>query len=228
MFLLAIDTAGPDCAVALARPEAAGGVVARASERIGRGHAERLMPMIEETLAGAKAVFADLDRIAVTIGPGSFTGVRVGIAAARGLALALDIPVVGVNTLEALAVPVMRGKSAGTAIAALDAKREEIYALARDLASGRTLIDATALRVDDVAPRLQPFPRPLFVTGSGASIVAGVLGGRDIVIAGMTESPDIEDVAALGLVAERNTPPIPLYLRGADAKPQGGKGVALQ
>ena len=102
MLLLAIDTAGPDCAVALARSGAGGAeILVRASERIGRGHAERLMPMIEAALRRSASVdFADLDRIAVTTGPGSFTGVRVGIAAARGLALALDIPAVGVGSLD--------------------------------------------------------------------------------------------------------------------------------
>src|SRR6266404_2143129 len=109
MLLLAIDTAGPDCAVALARSGADGGkILVRTSERIGRGRAERLMPMIESALAEAGADFADLDRVAVTTGPGSFTGVRVGIAAARGLALALDIPAVGVRSLDALAFPIAR------------------------------------------------------------------------------------------------------------------------
>jgi tRNA threonylcarbamoyladenosine biosynthesis protein TsaB len=229
MFLLAIDTAGPDCAVALARSGPGGGeIVVRTSERIGRGHAELLMPMIEALLEGAGVGFPDLDRIAVTTGPGSFTGVRVGIAAARGLALALDIPAVGVNSLEALALPISQRKSAGTMMAALDAKRGEIYALARDLASGHTLIDATALRVEDIAHRLQQAPRPFFITGSGASIVADALGNRDVIIVGMTESPEIEDVATLGLTSENVAPPTPLYLRGSDAKPQGDKVVALQ
>jgi tRNA threonylcarbamoyladenosine biosynthesis protein TsaB len=229
MFLLALDTAGPDCAVALARSGAGGGeIVARASEKIGRGHAERLMPMIEALLAETGVDFTDLDRLAVTVGPGSFTGVRVGIAAARGLALALDIPAVGVNSLEALALPVARRKSAGSVVAALDAKRGEIYAFARDLASGGILIEATALRVEDIPQRLRLAPRPLFVTGSGASILADALDNRDVVIIGMTESPAIEDVAALGLGAEDGAAPAPLYLRGADAKPQGDKAVALQ
>lgn len=215
--------------MALARSGIAGGeIIGRASERIGRGHAERLMPMIEALLAESNVSFANLDRIAVTTGPGSFTGVRVGIAAARGLALALGIPAVGVNSLEALALPVLKRQSVGTAVAALDAKRGEIYALARDLASGRTLIDPTALRIEDVAPKLGQASRPLFITGSGASIVANALNQSDVIIVGMNESPEIEDVAALGLVAGDTIAPAPLYLRGADAKPQGDKVVALQ
>jgi tRNA threonylcarbamoyl adenosine modification protein YeaZ len=227
MFLLAIDTAGPDCSVALAR-SGSGLVVGKACERIGRGHAERLMPMIETTLQETGVAYADLDRIAVTTGPGSFTGVRVGIAAARGLALALDIPAVGVNSLEALALPILKRRSVGTAAAAIDAKRGEVYALARDLASSCTLIEPTALRIEDIAPKLGETSRPLFITGSGASIVADALGQSDVTIVGMDESPEIEDVAALGLATKDTTAPAPLYLRGADAKPQGDKVVALQ
>ena len=229
MLLLAINTAGPDCAVALARSGAGGGeILAQESERIGRGHAERLMPTIEDLLSEAGVAFADLDRIVVTTGPGSFTGVRVGIAAARGLALALDIRCVGVNSLEALALPVSRQEHTGTVVAALDAKRGEVYLLARDLASHHTQIEATALHVEGVADRLRQAIRPLFVTGSGAPIVADALGGAEVAVLETAESPAIEDVAMLGLGAEGHSPPTPLYLRGADAKPQGDKVVALQ
>ena len=115
MLLLAIDTAGPDCGVALARLRGGDAeILVSASERIGRGHAERLMPMIEAALDAAQVTFAELTRIAVTTGPGSFTGVRIGIAAARGLALALDIPAVGVGSLEALAYPAVRAGGDGT------------------------------------------------------------------------------------------------------------------
>jgi tRNA threonylcarbamoyl adenosine modification protein YeaZ len=104
MLLLAFDTAGPQCAVALARGDQDSfEILAGATERIVRGHAERLMPMIEAALDQSGLSFGDIDRIAVTIGPGSFTGVRVGVAAGRGLGLALGIPVLGIGTLHALA-----------------------------------------------------------------------------------------------------------------------------
>ena len=119
------------------------------------------MPMIEAVLAEAGIDFDDLDRIAVTTGPGSFTGVRVGVAAARGLALALDIPAVGVGSLDALALPVSCARKQERWCAALDARRGEIYALARISRRAETLLDATAIRVDAIAERLCRRPRPL-------------------------------------------------------------------
>lgn len=227
MLLLAFDTAGPDCAVALARGEGGSpGLLARRSERIVRGHAERLMPMIESALDEAALTFADVDRIAVTTGPGSFTGVRVGVAAARALALALSVPAVGIGSLAALAHAAAPSDMHGTVAAVLDAKREELYALAQDIASGAVLVPATAMRVADLARRLERASPPLILTGAGAPQLAAALAGSELRIVGVAESPDIAAVARLGWAAETGSPPVPLYLRGADAKPQTGKAVA--
>src|SRR5215207_11035135 len=95
--ILALDTSLEDCAVAIA----AGGRVTLVRETIGRGHAERLFGMVEAALAEAGLRLADIDRFAVTVGPGSFTGIRVGVAAARGFALATGKPAVGISTLAA-------------------------------------------------------------------------------------------------------------------------------
>jgi tRNA threonylcarbamoyladenosine biosynthesis protein TsaB len=228
MLLLAFDTAGPECAAALA--DGASGaprIVARRSERIGRGHAEALMPMVDEVLAEAGVDYADLRRIAVTTGPGSFTGVRVGIAAARALGLALDIPVVGVGTLQALGSAASRSRSSGTAVTALDAKRAEIYVFAKEISSGAVRFAASAMAVDAAADALRGSPEPLVLTGSGAPLLAHALGGSNVLVVGTAESPDVSDVALLGLAATPGKPPAPLYLRGADAKPQADKSVAL-
>jgi tRNA threonylcarbamoyl adenosine modification protein YeaZ len=227
MLLLAIDTAGPDCAVALAcDDDIAPTILSRRVERMGRGHAERLMPMVEAALAEAGRSFADLDRIAVATGPGSFTGVRVGIAAARALALSLEIPAVGVGSFAALAVAILQDNSTGTAVAVLDAKRGEIYAHVQDIASGAVLVEAAAMRVEDLARMLDQAALPLLLTGGAASLLAGALADREARIVGTLESPDIAAVALLGLRAETASPPVPLYARGADAKPQAFKAVA--
>jgi tRNA threonylcarbamoyl adenosine modification protein YeaZ len=201
-------------------------VLARASEHLGRGHAERLFPMIAGALDEAGATFQDLDRIAVTTGPGSFTGVRVGVAGARALALALKVPAVGVGTLEALAVSAMQARSEGTVVSVLDARRGEIYALAQDAASGTVLIGPVAASAEAIAARLTVAARPLILVGAGAPLLQAALGDVAVEIASLAECPDISDVARLGMRSDPATPPLPTYARGADAKPQVGSAVA--
>src|SRR5580693_8596370 len=106
MLILAIDTALDACAAAVLDTDA-GKLIAQQSEAMKRGHAEALMPLIARVIKQAGIGFAALDRIAVTTGPGSFTGLRVGLSAARGIALAANKPVVGVTTLTAYAAPIV-------------------------------------------------------------------------------------------------------------------------
>jgi tRNA threonylcarbamoyl adenosine modification protein YeaZ len=162
----------------------------------------------------------------VTVGPGSFTGVRVGIAAARGLALALAIPAVGVGSLAALAAPLVRTEDSGTAVAVLDAKRGELFAFACDIASGDVVVPARAASPAMLAEELAAAVGPLVLTGAGAPLLAPALARSDVRVAGGAEFPDIADVARLGAAAESDRPPVPLYARGADAKPQAGSAVA--
>lgn len=226
MLLLAIDTAGPDCAVAVARSDAAAAtILARARERIGRGHAERLMPMIEAALAEAGVGFNKLKRIAVTTGPGSFTGVRIGVAAARGLALALDIPAVGVGSLHALAFPLLRSDRYATVAVALDARRGELFGFIQNGRSGEAVVEPSAFAAADFAALLESCASPLVLTGSSAVIIAENF-GTSVEVAGTAESPDIADVALLGLSSDAAAPPTPLYARDADAKPQFDKALA--
>src|SRR6201994_3780374 len=102
-------------------------LIARETQPMKRGHAEALMPLISRVMAEAGVAFTALDRIAVTTGPGSFTGLRVGLSAARGIALAADKPVVGVTTLTAYAAPVVSTNSAPPVIAAIDARHDHVY-----------------------------------------------------------------------------------------------------
>lgn len=219
--LLCIDTAGSRCAVA-AYDMAAGVVLARADSDIGRGHAERLMGLIEEVLEEAKSSYAGIGKIAVVVGPGSFTGLRVGVAAAKGLALALDVPLAGVTALEALAEPHWSGDAA--VLAVLDAKRGEVYA-ALFSAGGVPLHAPTALVPTELA---------CFVEAAGSAELTIVGSGRHIAEEARGTAPmrlidgdgDIASVARIGAGRVPETPLRPLYLRGADAKPQGATGVS--
>lgn len=191
------------------------------------GHAERLMPMIAEAMAEAGLAFPDLGRIAVTVGPGTFTGVRVGVAAARGLALASGLPVVGASSLAVMAhrADRMLGPREPELLAvAVDARRGMVYvqlfADAPDRTGGPLLLapEAVASLVG---------PRPVTVVGSGAEAVAGAIaaaGGR-----AQARLFDLQpDARSLALLAADLTPvsPLrPLYLRPPDVKPQADKSL---
>jgi tRNA threonylcarbamoyladenosine biosynthesis protein TsaB len=228
-LVLALDTSGPYCAAALARTDGPEfGILASRTESMERGHAERLVPLVGELLGEAGLTWSDLGRVGVTTGPGSFTGVRVGIAAARGLALALGIPAVGIGTLDAL-LAMADGPASGTAVACLDARRGEIYLLAR--AADSKLVPADAMAPMAAARKLMADGAPPYLLiGSGAALLAEALEregpGSAVSILSDARAPDIAAVARLAAAAAAGEPPVPLYLRGPDAKPQSG-GVAL-
>lgn len=222
-LLLAIDTAGEQCAACVYDTDA-DRILASAAPVIGRGHAERLMGVVADVLGEAAVAYGDLSRLAVTVGPGSFTGLRVGVAAVRGLSLALAIPAVGVTTLEALAEPYLRQGAA--VLSVLDAKRGEVYAALFD-ANGAVLAGPAALAPSDL-PRLLailPAAVPLLIAGSGARIAAAALPGAGAVIASEKSVADIAAVARIAASRQAGAPPKPLYLRGADAKPQSPAAV---
>src|ERR1700687_6136201 len=126
MLVLAIDTALAACSAAVLDTEAAT-LLASESLVMTRGHAEALMPLVERVMIAAGIGFDALDRIAVTTGPGSFTGLRVGISAARGLALAAGKPAIGLTTLSAFAAPLVAQAGAHPILSAIDARHDQVY-----------------------------------------------------------------------------------------------------
>ncbi|MEY9172712.1 tRNA threonylcarbamoyl adenosine modification protein YeaZ [Bradyrhizobium elkanii] len=126
MMILAIDTALDACSAAVL-DTTSGNTIAIESQAMQRGHAEALMPLIARVMKESGIGFAGLDRIAVTTGPGSFTGLRVGLSAARGLALAAEKPVVGLSTLAAYAAPVVAENGASAILSAIDARHDHVY-----------------------------------------------------------------------------------------------------
>ncbi|APG89744.1 tRNA (adenosine(37)-N6)-threonylcarbamoyltransferase complex dimerization subunit type 1 TsaB [Sinorhizobium americanum] len=218
MLVLAIDTSGSGCAAAV-YDGAAGEVLAHAGADIGRGHAERLMEFVDEALFASGRELADIDRIAVTIGPGSFTGIRVGVAAARGLALALGKPTLGITTLQ-LAAESAREKQPGRPVlAVIDAKRDEVYVQAFS-SLGEAQGEPEILPLAIARDRFSGFAG--VISGSGAPLVASAetVGKPD------ENAIDIALVGRLGAEADpASAKPKPLYLRGPDAKPQAGFAV---
>jgi len=212
--ILAIDTCLDACSVAVRAGEVP---LAVRSETMARGHQERLAPMVHEAMRDAGLDFSALRRIAVTVGPGSFTGLRVGLAFAKGLALALDIPCVGVGVLEALAAGATSGGAPlGFVCAAIDAKRGQIYL--QIFIDGRPVMAPDALEPDTAAARLAELwtGGPAGLVGSGAPQLEGVLPGASI---NPRTSPDPLAIARLGQAARTPIPPPrPLYLRAPDAR----------
>ena len=217
MIILALDTAGVDCAAAV-YDSGRDAMLGEASDMIGKGHAEHLMGIVDRALAQAAISLADIDRLAVTIGPGSFTGIRVGVAAARGFALSLGIPAVGVTTLETMAAA-QRAKTPGRPVlAAMDAKRNEIY-LQPFSADGAPLDQPRAVTVEQAQAFAAGFEGE--ITGSATPLLKPGSSGE------YANHFPISIVARLGAAASPDSgKPKPLYLRGPDAKPQAGYAIA--
>ena len=229
MTLLAFDTATSGCSAAAFRD---GSVAASQARAMTRGQSESLMPMIDDVLAEAGLTYGDLDALAVTVGPGAFTGLRIGLAAARGLALALNIPCAAVTTLEAVAKaqpplpdPVADG-DAGLLVA-LDSKREDFYVqlFGRDLAP---MTDPAAVMPDALAGLLPDGCAAISVAGDAAGAACEALAAAGIA-AHATGGPGVPDAAVVGGIAVgRALPPVgrapgPIYLRPPDAvRPKDG------
>jgi tRNA threonylcarbamoyl adenosine modification protein YeaZ len=225
MRVLAIDTALEACSAAVLDTER-GEITAHESLPMVRGHAEALIPLIARVMDKALIGFATLDRIAVTTGPGSFTGLRVGIAAARGIALAAGKPAVGLSTLAAYAAPLIAADDTLPVVVAIDARHDHVY-LQVFGPGGRTI----------VAPRLAPLREALRVSATGAPRLVGTAAG--IIAAAWPAgerapsqvetrgAPDIGWVARLGAAAaDTGDLPKPLYLRAPDAQPQNAASLA--
>ena len=197
--ILAFDTSAPACAAALLH----NGMVTTRVDEMAKGQAEHLIPMLEEMLSTAGLHWADLDGIGVGIGPGNFTGIRIAVSAARGLALGLGKTAVGVSTLDALSI------DQPNAIACLSAPRDRAYIQANGIAA------LCNLTPDDMPP-YQPKSEPVLI-GNAAEAVANLIPLQ-------TSEPKMPMITAIAHLAARRLhsttqPPCPLYLRAADAAP---------
>ncbi len=225
--LLALDAAGAACSVAL---WSRGAVLAQRFEAMTRGQAERLAPMIHAVMSESGLAYRDLDAVAVTRGPGGFTGVRIGLATARGLALACARPLIGISNFLAVAAAIPEAERRGRIIAVLlDAKRAEVYAQAFTADLGALAAPRAALprELDEYLPS-----GPLTLAGDGVAQVRDALAaaGRDLAIAsssGLTEAAQVAALAAARPLPAPGAPAVqPLYLSKPDATPPPVTGPA--
>src|SRR5258707_551166 len=217
MRVLAIDTALEACSVAVIDTADAHAHHAYESLPMQRGHAEALMPLVARVLDRAQLDFSNLDRVAVTTGPGSFTGLRVGIAAARGIALAAGRPAIGLTTLSGFAAPHIAEDDTKSVVAVVDARHDHVY-LQVFGPGGRTLVPAR------IAPLREAVRAAMSgtvrIVGNAADLMATSWPSAQSApeLVEQCAAPDIGWVARLGAAAtEGHSPPKPLYLRAPDA-----------
>jgi tRNA threonylcarbamoyladenosine biosynthesis protein TsaB len=220
MNILALDTSMGACSAAVLRADGAERMLFARQEIMARGHAEALMPMVAEVMAEAALPFADLDLIAATTGPGSFTGVRIAIAAARGLALVTKAKLFGSDSLTVMANMAAEGLGGEPFAVAVDARRDMIYF---------GLYDSTAQKLEGPllitpAEAANMLPAKLQVAvGSGAALLAEAASLRGVSVAAKLPElqPRAEALARIAGESGETTPTLrPLYLRPPDAKPQ--------
>jgi tRNA threonylcarbamoyl adenosine modification protein YeaZ len=225
MRILAIDTSCGAVSVCILDGGSEDAIV-RHSEKMERGHAEALGPLIERLMADVEGGFATIDRIAVTIGPGSFTGIRIGLAMARAMGLALGVPVMGVSTLVAFAAPLLLDPQPSIIASVVDARHGRVY-LQLFEATGRPLAPP---RVDGLREGARAIGQgPVRVAGNAARMLAleASRSGSNVDLVSNSEFPDIVAVGRIGLAADpHESPPRPLYLKAPDASPAAGAVVA--
>ena len=176
-----------------------------------QGHQERLAPLVSEVVAESKVAFRDIDRIGVTVGPGSFTGLRVGLAFAKGLGFALDVPVLGLDSLEAIVASAPRE---GPGLALIDARRGQAYV--RRFDGARALGPSEAVTVES----LSQGERPAWIAGPGFGLAASIW--PDAIVDDRAAADPVA-LARLAAAADPTAnPPEPVYLRAPDAKLPGG------
>lgn len=229
MRVLAFDTCFSACSVAVrAGDEAIGPAASHELTPMDTGHAEALMPMVARVMEAAGIGFADLDRIVVTQGPGTFTGVRTGVAAARAFALATGAGLIGVSSLWAVGAAAARFASeAGcdAVLVAMDARKGEVYAQVIDI-DGRE--QTSPLALDPAAAAMLCPGLRLMSAGSAADAVIAASRQAGRMIGRVPRDLDLPDARALLAAAARapaSGPLLPLYLRPPDAKPQADKSL---
>jgi tRNA threonylcarbamoyl adenosine modification protein YeaZ len=224
MRILAIDTSCGACSAAvfdgLSRA-----ALSRRSEPMAHGQAEALGPMVEAVMGESDGGFAALGRVVVAVGPGSFTGIRIGLAMGRAIGLTLSVPVVGVSTLVAFAAPLLDEPQPGVIVSAVDARHGSVYFQVYE-STGRPLFSPRVASFRDAARAIGGGPAR--IAGDGAQALALEAQRAGTVCEALGGAfPDIVAIARVGLAANpEDWPARPLYVKPPDAKPANAEAIA--
>ena len=220
MLILAFESSARAASVALLRD---GSLLSQYSQCSALTHSRTLLPMAEDMLRNAELTIGDVDLFAVAHGPGSFTGVRIGVSTVKGLAWAADKPCVGVSTLEAMA---WHGLAAGGVICpVMDARRSQVYNALfeiRDERPGR-LCEDKPIALEELAPQLRELDGPVFLVGDGAAITAAFLEKEGIPFRLAPENLRWQSAWGVAMAAADKAPGsadelLPVYLRLSQAE----------
>lgn len=206
-MLLALETSDRNCAACLL-DEASGVIVSSKTLDLGRGHAEKMMGVIADVLEEAGKDYASLTRLAVCVGSGSFTGIRVALATATGLSVALGIPVIGVTAFQGLAVEAAPDSGGKPILTVIDAHRGDVYAQSF---SGKAIPADIPRQIPVAEAQAMTASGTFHICGSGAALVGAQ---TDILLT------DVDAIARAATNPAMTVPAKPLYLRKPDAKPQ--------
>lgn len=225
MRILALDTSCAAASVAIydsVRHE----TLALETREMANGHAEALAPMVERALREIDGGVASIERLAVCVGPGSFTGIRIGLAMARAMGLALGAPVIGVSTLAAFASPLLMEARPGVILACVDARHGQVY-LQLFEAAGRPIFAPRVAKLREAARLIGGGPARICGNATRAVAEEAAHAGLDVEISAETRYPDIVAVAQLGAALDpANAPARPLYVKPPDAQPNEGYAIA--
>jgi tRNA threonylcarbamoyladenosine biosynthesis protein TsaB len=220
MIILAFDTCFGACSASLRLPGDGGLQLVSRFELMQKGHSERLVPMIQEVLEEAGQTIDSVDAFAVTTGPGSFTGVRTGIAVARALALATDKPVHGTSSLRVMALGLRDSYRQGPIAIAISTRDGLIYFQTFDGAEASALIEPCVIPPQAAVAIMAGAAHTVAGTGAGLVADAAALTGLPLTIVSRPVEADAVHLLPIALDCAVLDPPRPLYLREPDAKPQ--------
>ena len=216
MLILGLESSAKAASAALCRD---GELLGQYTQCSGLTHSRTLLPMVEDLLKNTETKLADVDAVAVARGPGSFTGIRIGVAAVKGLCWGAQKPAIGVSTLAAMAWNGVAAGEGSIICCCMDARRQQVYNALFEIRDGRPvrLVPDRALSVEELAPELEKYEKRVFLVGDGARLCYNLLGGLGVEST-LAPEPLVQQSAYGVCRAAEASELLPVYLRLSQAE----------